>query len=361
MDRTKGPATIRDVARLAGVSPSTVSKVMNGSTRISAQTRVRVEEAVRKLNFRPNSIARSLRKNHTLTIGMINNSSIRAAVFAASLMVGVEAVARKEGFGVLLCNTDGQEQREKDYLETLVDKQIDGVLFMGSAVRQRALPALDLGPIPHVFLYQYSLESRAPSIIPDDVQGGFTATAHLLELGHDRVAYINGALRHEASNLRLQGYVEAHERAGLDLDPQLVHQADSWEEDGGYQGTKHLMALTDPPSAIFCANDNLAVGALEALREGAFDVPGDVALVGFDNSLQAYQKRPPLTTVALPFEAMGKLAVGLLLQAIRGEPGEAIVHRVPCPLIQRRSCGPPRRRGSAPTARHEPRPPDERR
>lgn len=331
--------TIKDVATLAGVSPSTVSKVMNGSTRISEATKVRVEVAIRKLGFRPSSIARSLRKNRTLSIGMINNAPTAGSIFILPLMVGVEETARDQGFSVFLCNTNATPAREQYYLETLIDKQVDGIIFVDSKVHQRHMPAFDLGSIPLTFLYQYSPEAKAASVVPDDYQGGFMATKHLIDLGHQRVGYINGDLSFEATQLRLQGYCEALKAAGLPFDSTLVQHANTWLEEGGYRSAKELLTLKAPPTAIFCANDTLAVGALDALRDLNLDVPQDVALVGFDDRPEAEQKRPPLTTVALPFYQMGKLAVDLLLSTIRQGRVEAKVHRVACPLIVRHSCG----------------------
>ena len=330
--------TIKDVAHLAGVSPSTVSKVINGSGRISEATKARVELAIRKVNFRPNAIARSLRKNSTLSVGMINNALTSASLFILPLMVGVEATAREEGFSVFLCNTDGTSARETYYLETLLDKQVDGLIFVDSRVHQRDLPAFALRDTPVVFLYQYASRD-VTSVVPDDYQGGCQATMHLLGLGHTRIAYINGDLTFEVTQLRLQGYRDALEGAGLPFDTRLVQQPNTWLEEGGYRSTFKLMTLPEPPTAIFCANDTLAVGALEALRELGLNVPRDVALVGFDDRPEAAQKRPPLSTVSLPFFQMGQLAMDLLLSAIREGKAEAGIHRVPCPLVVRRSCG----------------------
>ena len=331
--------TIKDVAQLAGVSPSTVSKVMNGSGRISEATRARVELAIRKVNFRPNSIAQSLRKSSTLSIGMINNAPTSASLFILPLMVGVEATAREEGFSVFLCNTDDTSARETYYLETLLDKQVDGLIFVDSRVHQRNLPALALRGTPTTFLYQYATEGDVASVVPDDYQGACQATMHLLGLGHTRIAYINGDLTFEVTQLRLQGYRDALEGARLPFDTRFVQQSNTWLEEGGYRSALELMALPKPPTAIFCANDTLAVGALEALRKLGLSVPRDVALMGFDDRPEAAQKRPPLSTVALPFFQMGKLAMDLLLSAIRNGEAEACVHRVPCPLIIRQSCG----------------------
>jgi LacI family transcriptional regulator len=339
MRRSKEGVTIKDVAQLAGVVPSTVSKVMNGSSEISPDTTARVKKAIKKLNYRPNSIARSLRKNHTLTIGMINGEETSSSpfTFIMPLMVGVEAAAREQGFSVFLCNSHGNIEHEKNYLETLIDKQVSGIIFVNSKPEQRGAPALELGSLPHVFLYQYAPNVRVPSVMPDDSAGGYKATRYLANLGHTRIGYINGENSYHVTTLRFEGYRKALKDTGLEFDPSLVQFPNTWFEEGGYDSAKIFMRLPEPPTAIFCANDELAIGALEAIKELGFLVPEDVSLVGYDDRHEAVHKRPPLTTVALPFYDMGKLAFNLLLSEIRGEKVEAGIHYVQCPLIERSS------------------------
>lgn len=330
---------MKDVAQLAKVAPSTVSKVLNGSKYVSDETAARVQQAIQKLSYRPNSIARSLRKNHTRTIGIINNSHSNKNTFVLQLMVGVEEAAQAQGFSVFLCNSWASQAREREYLEALLDKQVDGIIFLDNVVKERTLPSLNVGTSPMVFLNQYAPESGYSSVIPDDFHGGFIATEHLIVLGHKRIAYINGRLKHEASHSRLQGYKDALVKAGLSFDNQLVQGKDTWDEEAGYASTQSLMSLRKPPSAIFCANDTLAIGALDALRELGMSVPEGVALVGFDNSLAAAQKRPSLTSVEMPFLEMGKLAVMLLLESLHDPKAPKDIHRLPCHLIKRESCG----------------------
>ena len=335
----KTSITIKDVANFARVAPSTVSKVVNRTGQLSDETRLKVQDAIRKLNYRPNSIARSLRNNHTRTIGMINNSHTNKNTFVLQLMVGVEESASEAGFSVFLCNTGASQSRENEYLEVLLDKQVDGLIFLDNVVKERSLPAINLGNLPLVFLNQYPQESVFPAVLPNDRQGAMLATDHLLRLGHKRIGFINGRLKHKASHLRLEGYQAALKKAGLEFDSQLVQGKDIWDEKGGYFSVKDLMALTCPPSAIFCANDALAIGALDSLREDGLKVPDDVALIGFDNSLAAAQKRPALSSIEMPFSDMGKLAVKLLLEALEGKNSSEIF-QLPCQLAQRDSCGP---------------------
>ncbi len=337
MKNSSNAVTIRDVAQLAGVSPATVSKVLNGTSYVSAETRDRVQAAIDKLNFRPNTIARSLKKSRTLTIGLVTDDL--EGVFTMSMMRGVEEVASAQGFSVFLCNSYGQMAREKAHLEVLMAKQVEGIILLsGYRVRERGAPALPLGEIPVVYLYQYTHDIHAPCILPDDVGGARLAVQQLVTAGRRRIGFINGPPKYEATHHRHQGYQEALVAAGLAYDPALVRTG-KWHEQSGYQLTHDLMQLPEPPDALFCASDSLAVGALDALHELGRDVPDDVALVGFDNRHFAQYQRPPLTTIKLPLVEMGRLAGQLLLSAILEGKSDHSLHRIPCELIQRQSCG----------------------
>jgi LacI family transcriptional regulator len=331
--------TIRDVALLARVSPATVSKVINDGQYVSADARLRVLSAIDKLNYRPNTIARSLRKNHTATIGIVTDDL--EGVFTMAMMRSIEEVASTQGFSVFLCNSYGEMARERAHLEVLLAKQVSGVILMsGYKVRERGAPALNLGNVPVVYLYHYTQDANVPCIVPDDMGGGVLGTRHLLDIGRRRIAFINGPLHFEASQLRLTGYQHELANAGTAYDPALV-RAGKWNEQSGYELAHELMALPQPPDAIFCASDSLAAGALDALHKLQMRIPEDVAVVGFDNRYFSSYQRPPLTTVALPLYEMGQRAGELLLKGIQGVPLSREICRVPCTLIRRLSCGAP--------------------
>lgn len=328
--------TIQDVAQLANVSPATVSNVLNGASNVGEATRTRVLEAVEKLNYRPNTIARSLRKSQTATIGLITDDI--EGVFTMSMMRGVVDTAGAQGFAAFLFNTYKDMAQEKNYLQILMDKQVDGVIIMsGYRVRERSAPALGLGQIPVVYLYQYTTDVQVPCVIPDDLGGGMLATEHLLRAGRRRIGLINGPLHYEASRMRMDGYRQALQAAGLPFEPGLTRNG-RWFENCGYEMACELLALPQPPDALFCASDSLASGALDALRERGLRVPDDVAVIGFDNRSFSAHQRPPLTTVALPLYEMGTLATDLLLAAIQQSPPEARIYQVPCTLVVRESC-----------------------
>lgn len=337
MTQEAAPAriTIRDVAQLAGVSPATVSKVMNRAPHVSRKAQERVLAAIQKLNYRPNSVARSLKLKSTATVGLITDDL--EGVFTMSMMRGVEEAVSAQGVSVFLCNSYGDAARERGHLEVLLNKQVDGVILMsGYRVRERAAPALPLGGVPAVYLYQYTRDLRVPCVLPDDEGGAALGTRHLIAAGRRRVAFINGPYRYEATHARLEGYRAALLEAGLPFDPALV-RAGEWHEGSGYSAARELLALAERPDAVLCSSDHLAVGALDALREADLRVPDDLSLVGFDNRYFAAHQRPPLTTVALPLREMGRLAGELLLGAVRGEPSAQTLHQVPCHLVERES------------------------
>lgn len=329
--------TIRDVAQLAGVSPATVSKVMNDAPYVSEATRLRVRAAADKLNFRPNRIARSLKISRTSTLGLITDDL--EGVFTLAMMRGVEETASARGFSVFLCNSYGEMERERAHLELLLDKKVDGIILLsGYRVRHRGAPALPLGNIPVVYLYQYTHDVPVPCVIPDDFAGAILGARHLLAQGKRRIGVINGPAHYEATHLRLDGVRSALDEAGVPFDPGLV-RAGKWDETSGYTLAHELMALPFPPDALFCMSDSLASGALVALRERGVQVPQELSLIGFDNRNFAAHQKPPLTTVALPLVEMGRLAGEMLLQAILDGAQTAVIHRVPCELIVRQSCG----------------------
>lgn len=327
--------TIQDVALAAGVSLATVSKVLNGVPYVSADTEARVRAAMDRLQYRPSSIARSLKSQRTSTLGLITNDL--EGIFTMSMMRGVEDVATQQGFSVFMCNSYGDPERERAHLQVLIDKQIDGVILLnGFRVRERPAPALPLGNLPVVYLFQYTHELPIPSVIPDDYGGAVVATQHLLECGHTRIGVINGPAHYEATHERLNGYRQTIEAVGIAFDPALV-RAGKWYENSGYEMAHDLMCLPEPPDALFCMSDSLAVGAMSALRELQLRVPHDISVVGFDNRAFAAHQTPPLTTVILPLMEMGRLAGQLLLQTIQSGQQDDTIHRVPCHLIQRAS------------------------
>jgi LacI family transcriptional regulator len=292
-----------------------------------------------RVHYRPNNVARSLKAHRTLTLGLLADDLHGETTTA--MMQGIEEVASAEGFGVLLCNSYGDRARERAHLETLIDKRVDGVIVMsGRRTEERSGPAASLGSLPTVFLFRYTLDLPVPCIVPDDHLGGRIATEHLLGLGRRRIAILSGPSVFETSSLRIQGYQDALEAAGIPVDPSLIATGDSWYEDAGYELASRLGRITDPPDAYVCGRDAIASGVLDALREQGRKVPGEVSVVGYHDLPSAAHLRPPLTTVARPLTEMGRRAARILIDAIGGHPHPAEILRMPCELIVRDSSAP---------------------
>jgi LacI family transcriptional regulator, galactose operon repressor len=334
---TANSVTIKDIARVAGVAPSTVSKALNGSMEVSETTRANVTAVASRLGYRPNSIARSLKVRRTHTLGVITND--REGAFTTAMVHGLADVASSHSFGVFLCNSYGGFAKERQHIELLLDRQVDGIIMTGFKVEQRGAPAAPTRDVPLVYLYSYTSATDSPCILPDDEGGARLAAEHLIGLGRKRIAFLNGPPSYEATHLRLAGYRSALQEHGLPAETGLIETAADWNQDSGFRLAQQLMAQPARPDAILCANDDLAAGAILGLSELGLKVPRDIAIVGFDDRPFAAHLPIPLTTVALPLIEMGEVAAKKMFDALSGEQIENELIRVPCQLIIRASCG----------------------
>jgi LacI family transcriptional regulator len=346
---------MQDVARRANVSVATVSRALSGAAGMSPATRARILTIASALGFRRNEIARSLKSRSSRTIGFLTDDI--EGVFTMLILRGLEDLATTMGFNVFLCNSYDDAERERSHLNALLAKQVDGlVLSSGYKVRRRAAPAAPTGTTPLVFAYQYTNDVAVHCVLPDDFGGGSMAAKHLVEVGRRRIGVIAGPKHYDASTLRLKGARHALRQHGMNLPPHRVRQGLKWHEDVGYQLAAELMAQDPPPDGLFCMSDNLAVGALAALKELGFSVPDDVSLVGFDDRYGATHTRPPLTTVALPLYEIGRFAGQLLIEQLTGQatpPESPTLHRLACSLVERGSSRP----GASTASGPEPPPP----
>lgn len=346
---------MQDVARRANVSVATVSRALSGAAGMSPATRSRILTIASALGFRHNEIARSLKSRSSRTIGFLTDDI--EGVFTMLILRGLEDLATTMGFNVFLCNSYDDAERERSHLDALLAKQVDGlVLSSGYKVRRRAAPAAPTGTTPLVFVYQYTSDVAVHCVLPDDFGGGSMAAKHLVEVGRRRIGVIAGPKHYDASTLRLRGARHALRQYGMNLPPQHVRQGRKWHEDVGYELAAELMVQDPPPDGLFCMSDNLAVGALAALKELGFKVPHDVSLVGFDDRYGAAHTRPPLTTVALPLYEIGRFAGQLLIEQLTGQatpPESPTLHRLACSLVERGSSRP----GASTVSRPEAPPP----
>jgi LacI family transcriptional regulator len=329
-------ATMSDVAKRAGVSQATVSLVMNGvgGVRISAATRARVLEAAEALGYQAGR--RVIGSNTLRSIGMLVDE-VSTSPFATPLFEGAREVAAQHGCVLNIVMTRSEAWLEDAALDLLLGQPTVGIIYATLSTRS-VRPPERLRPIPTVLLNCHSDDPHFPSVVPADVLGARSATEALLKAGHRRIAFINGEHWMEAARDRAQGYRQALSRWRVPFDPKLVRTG-KWLLREAYDQTQALMALPDPPTAIFCASDRMAIGCYEALRDMGKLIPTDVSVVGYDDDWMASHLKPELTTVLLPHEEMGRWAAEYLLSPpAAGTPLEKIRPiQLECPLIERGS------------------------
>ncbi|MFZ5814471.1 MAG: LacI family DNA-binding transcriptional regulator [Bacillota bacterium] len=312
-------ATIKDVARLAGVAPSTVSRVLAGSSRISPETHEKVRAAMKELKYHPNAIARSLLTKATHTIGLIIARPAEQAFtnpFFPELMRGIASVLHKQGYNLLLTMADSPQEERSACLKLLRQRRVDGVVLTSGRLKDRLID--DLLGEGHSFV----LVGRVPDARPvhwvnnDNVAVGAMAVEHLISRGHRRIALINGPADMMVTIDRRQGYLDALQRSGLPHDPAWDLNG-GFTREGGYRAMVQLLSLKDPPTAVFCSDDAMAVGALTALRERGLQ--GSVALVGVNDDPLTALLDPPLSTIRIPVFDLGATAAHMLVEILSGK------------------------------------------
>jgi len=310
--------TMNDVARKAGVSQTTVSLVLNQveSASIPDETRAKVEGAARELGYRPNRNARALRTRASHLIGLVTDA-IATSPFAGSIIEAAQTVAVDHGKMLMLANTGGDRGLERTAIETLLEHQVEALMIAAMYLRE-VEPSIHVDGVPLVYVNCFPSDERLTAIVPDEVYGGHAVTRLLLDRSHRRIGFINGEKTFLASRERLSGYRQALAEADLPFKAELTSYG-SWWPDNGYLNTKRLLALRDPPTAIFCGNDRIAVGAYLALKEAHRLIPDDVAIVGYDGEEIAAHLNPALSTFTLPHAEMGAEGMGFLLAAAAGE------------------------------------------
>ena len=328
--------TIRQVAERAGVSPTTVSHVINQTRFVSAETQRRVQEAMAELGYRPNILARSLRRGETHIIGLILPDSSNP--FFAEIGRKIEEAAFQENYNVILCNTEGDIEKERRYVDVLGKKQVDGIIFVGTGDQADSLQNLFEQDIPVVLVDRDLPNLEVDAVLTDNLQGGQLATSLLIQLSHQRIGCITGPSHINPSAQRVTGYRAALEAAGRPVDENLIKRGD-FHPQSGFSNALCLMQLPDPPTALFVCNDLMAIGALSAAVEVGFKVPEDLSVVGFDDIELACYTIPPLTTIAQPKNMIGQRAVDLLISRIadKSSPVERVM--LPTELIVRQSSG----------------------
>ncbi|MCG3470326.1 ribose operon transcriptional repressor RbsR [Xenorhabdus bovienii] len=328
-------ATMKDVARLAGVSTSTVSYVINDNRYVSERVKKKVNAAIDELNYAPSALARSLKMKQTKTIGMLVTTSNNP--FYAEIVRGVERNCYERGYSLILCNTEGDVTRLIRSMETLLQKRVDGLLIMCS----------ENAVLPNDFLLRYPLIPMvtmdwSPFYVSSDVikdnslLGGELATSYLISQGFRKIACIAGPQDKTPARQRLAGYRKAMKDAQLEI-PEGYEIHSDFEFAGGLSSMEQLLQLSKPPEAVFAGNDAMAIGAYQALHRAGLSVPDDISVIGYDDISMAPYMIPPLTTIHQPKDELGKLAIDTLLYRM-GNPGSEPKQLILKPkLIERNS------------------------
>jgi LacI family transcriptional regulator len=344
-------STLKELGRLAGVHPSTVARVLNDDPRqrVSAEVRQRIQALAVERGYQPNRVARSLRTKRSSVIGTLIPDI--ANPFFAHIFRGIEDALAARDFSVILANTDDDLAREERGVAMLRGRQVDGLILATVRRHDPVVERLMAEQVPLVLVNRHTEPITPNAVVPADYAGSDMAVAHLVELGHRRIAHIAGSSEMSTGATRLHGYRDALERHGMPFDPDLVVEG-SYREPGGFEAMRRLLALPEPPTAVFAVNDLAATGAIRALHEAGLEVPGDVSVVGFNDLSTAAPTAASLTSLHLPLHAMGMAAAERLLAQILG--GAAFTEPVilPVTLIVRDSSGPPPARGAQPATRH---------
>jgi LacI family repressor for deo operon, udp, cdd, tsx, nupC, and nupG len=329
------PTTIKDVARELGISVATVSRALSRPELLRPETRDRVMNVVERLGYRPNLLARGLRRGqaHAILFVAPNLSPFFLEIFA-----GAEIVVRDAQFALLFGNSGGDPEREQEYFDQVASGRADGIILLtGLAPAAYAVGARPLPPL--VTVLERLVDAAVPVVRTDHHAGAQDATRHLIGLGHRHIGHITGVRRVLSTSRRLEGFRSALAAAQLPARPELVCTGDFTMRSGA-EGMQHLMALDPPPTAVLCANDEMAFGAILALRKLGLAVPEDVSVVGFDDQNMAEFYNPPLTTVHIPRHELGRRAAMELLEQLAGRDVAREVI-LPTRLVVRESTAPP--------------------
>ena len=347
-------ATIIDVAKMARVSKTSVSRYLNSQEQghMSEETKQRIQDAIDKLDYKPSNIARSLKGKSTNVIGVVVNDM--GNPFFVQMIRGIEMEIKDYDYNILICDSYMSVQKEIESLQMLGQRQIDGILLIGMNMPVDHLEKMSL-KAPIVLLERDAGSTSFPSVTIDNRMGGYEAVEHLIRQGHKRIAHVTGNMQSSIARERLQAYRDCMCEHGLEV--RDAYQVEGrYDIDSGYAGLKKLMELQEPPTAVFCANDMMAIGAIRYLLEYGYRIPEDVAIVGYDDLEVASMVTPSLTTVKQPILELAKLATRILLHKMQKIPIEgelARLSKMKAELIVRKSSSIPRKEPKTPHPRED--------
>ena len=315
-------ANIQQVAKQAGVSVATVSRVLNGQNTVSAKTKMRVEEAIKKLNYEPSLLGRNLRTSESrlllILIPTISNP------FYLEIIKGIEQVAISQNYNILLCETDSNPNKENIYFDLVRKKMADGIITMDPAVNVETLKKLAEN-YAVIQCSEYEECTGIPYVTIDNEEASYRAVKHLIQIGHHKIALMNADEKYLFARQRKMGYKRALEENGITLRNEYIISTPNLGFENGQHGMKKILNLQDRPTAVFAVSDLLAIGALKEINAAGLHVPNDIAVVGFDKIDFSNMTNPTLTTIAQPMRKMGNVAARMLIEKIKGEEVESIL------------------------------------
>ncbi len=305
--------TIKDVAKRAGVSITTVSHVINKTRYVSDDLTESVYKAMHELNYRPNTLARSLRSGRTKTIGLVIPDI--SNLFFAEVSRKIEDKGFEYEYSVILCNTDDDPKKEKTYINVLLEKQVDGIIFISAGgTEENLMNPIDFG-IPTIVADRDIQGATSDVVLVDNLKGGYDAVKYLFSLNHRRIGCISGPSPVTPSAQRLEGYKKALSKVNIKIDNLLIETGD-FRFESGERAMRNLLKLSNPPTAVFACNDMMAMGAMRAVSDCGMNIPEDISLIGFDNIPLSKSVYPALTTIAQPIGEMADLIVEMLVTKI---------------------------------------------
>lgn len=315
-------ANIQQVAKQAGVSVATVSRVLNGQNTVSAKTKMRVEEAIKKLNYEPSLLGRNLRTSESrlllILIPTISNP------FYLEIIKGIEQVAISQNYNILLCETDSNPNKENIYFDLVRKKMADGIISMDPAVNVETLKKLAEN-YAIIQCSEYEECTGIPYVTIDNEEASYRAVKHLIQVGHHKIALMNADEKYLFARQRKMGYKRALEENGITLRSEYIISTPNLGFENGQHAMKKILHLQDRPTAVFAVSDLLAIGALKEINAAGLHVPNDIAVVGFDKIDFSNMTNPTLTTIAQPMRKMGNVAARMLIEKIKGEEVESIL------------------------------------
>ncbi|EGQ8468399.1 substrate-binding domain-containing protein [Vibrio alginolyticus] len=329
-------ATMKDIAKLAGVSTSTVSHVINKTRFVSEEISERVNNAAKELNYyAPSALARSLKVNRTKTIGMLVTTSTNP--FFGEVVKGVERSCYQKGYSLILCNTEGDNERMRQSINTLLQKRVDGLILMCSSLEGERIDVFERYPdIPVVVMDWGPMLFTSDKIQDNSLRGGYLAAKYLIDCGHTEIGCITGPLIKHQAQMRYEGYKRAMNEAGLEFNANWIIESD-FECEGGYQAFKKMAQRGALPSSIFVSNDMMAMGVINAANELGIKVPDDLSIIGYDDIHIAKFMSPSLTTIHQPKYRLGQAAVETLVRGLDDKSNDAQVVQLEPTLVVRNS------------------------